>query len=318
MTVSVAGLDMPGVNLDLLPASAASEALGSPDSACAESGLEDVIGDLLAQEVVEEEEEHVGERKFEVTLRCAVGEIHSDLQAFGKRVDARLEETAAQVAPLARALAILQEENLRLRIQQERLVRQVESMCQLMGLPDPVLRVLPSPESSPSTPCETKTPSSLFSESLSCTPQDSPLHEPQDPPSFTPQDPPCCTPRDPPCSTPQDPPSCTPQDPPCFTPHDPPCCTPQDPPSFATQDLLSSAPEGNVSDAPGDTPLSVPQEPMSCPQASAPRGTNTCQTSKPEPSPVPHPPTFATCRSLSAPSLMGSLSRSNSLVMLHM
>lgn len=258
---------MPGVNLDLLPASEPPEALGSPDSVCAESGLEEVIGDLLAQEVVEEEEEQVGERKFEVILRCAVGEIHTDLQAFGKRVDARLEEAAAQVAPLANTLAVLQEENLRLRIQQERLIRQVEALCELMGLPDPVLRILPSPATSPTTPCETKTPSSEISESLSCTPQDTPLHEPQDPPP----------------------------------------CSPQDP--------LSSAPHGTVSSTQVDTPLNVPQEPISCPQDSVSSGANTSQTSEPEPSPVSHPPTFATCRSQSAPSLMGNLSRSNSLVM---
>uniref|UniRef100_A0A3B4XU62 Smoothelin b n=1 Tax=Seriola lalandi dorsalis TaxID=1841481 RepID=A0A3B4XU62_SERLL len=171
---------MPGVNLDFLPASQAPEDLGSPDSACAESGLEEVIGDLLAQEEAENEgEQESSERKFELTLRCAVGEIHSDLQAFGKRVDARLEKAAVQVVPLAEAIVMLQEENLRLRVQQERLVRQVEALCQVLGLPDPFLHVFPSKEISPSIPCEAKTPSSDSPTSCSdppaCTPQDTAL-----------------------------------------------------------------------------------------------------------------------------------------------
>ncbi|KAF0033882.1 hypothetical protein F2P81_013948 [Scophthalmus maximus] len=121
----------------------APEALGSPDSACAESGLEEVIGDLFTQEKAENEGEQFCERKFELTLRCAVGEIHSDLQAFGKRVDARLEKAAAQVTPLAEAIVRLQEENLKLMVQQERLVREVEALCQIETEPavasEPVL-----------------------------------------------------------------------------------------------------------------------------------------------------------------------------------
>ncbi|KAG9354914.1 hypothetical protein JZ751_001627 [Albula glossodonta] len=150
---------MPGVNLDLAPASEApAESLGTPDSLCAESGLEAVIGDLLAQEVDEEEEAEVGVGEeeegapegrdalsaMELTLRCAVGEVHSDLQAFGKRVDARLEEAAARVVPLATAVEELQEENLRLRTQQERLARQVEALCQALGLPEPVAGTSPA------------------------------------------------------------------------------------------------------------------------------------------------------------------------------
>lgn len=251
---------MPGVNLDFLPASEAPEALGSPDSACAESGLEEVIGDLLAQEEVEDEEEQFCKSKFELTLRCAVGEIHSDLQAFGKRVDARLEEAAAQVAPLAEAFAKLQEENLRLRIQQERLVRQVQALCQVMGLPDPLLH---EHESSPSIPCKTKTPSSDFptpsSDALASTPQDSPLEAPLDTSS----------------------------------------CTPHDSPFSAAQDTQASAPL--------DAPSSVTEQPTSYPQEdsdSVSTATSTPQNS--EPSPVPHPPTFATRRSLSAPSVMAN------------
>lgn len=249
---------MPGVNLDFLPASEAPEALGSPDSACAESGLEEVIGDLLAQEEeVEDEDEQFCKSKFELTLRCAVGEMHSDLQAFGKRVDARLEEAATRVAPLAGALARMQEENARLRIQQEKLVRQVELLCQVMGLPDPLLHELPSEENSPSVPCETKASSS-------------------EPP----------TPR-------SDPPDCTPQDAAPEAPHDSSPCAPSDSPSTALQD------------APACPLSSAPQEVISCTQDSDSTETSTPQKS--EPSPVPHPPTFASRRSLSAPSLMANI-----------
>lgn len=244
---------MPGVNLDFLPASQAPEALGSPDSACAESGLEEVIGDLLAQEAAEaDEEEQFCKREFEITLQCAVGEIHSDLQAFGRKVDARLEKAAAQVAPLSEALARLQEENLRLRIQQERLVRQVEALCQAMGLPDTLLNVLPSKESLPTIPCENKTQSD---DPAACTPQDTALEAPQETSS-------------------------------------------QDSPSIAPQDTQASTLL--------DTLSSVPQEPLPCPQESVSTGTSTPQNS--EPSPVPHPPTFATRRSLSAPSGMANTS----------
>uniref|UniRef100_A0A3P8UGW6 Calponin-homology (CH) domain-containing protein n=1 Tax=Amphiprion percula TaxID=161767 RepID=A0A3P8UGW6_AMPPE len=254
---------MPGVNLDFLPASQAPEALGSPDSACAESGLEEVIGDLLTQEETEDEEEQFGERKFELTLRCAVGEIHSDLQAFGKRVDARLEEAAAQVAPLAEACARLQEENLRLRIQQEKMVRQVEALCQLMGLPDPLLHELDSNGSSCSIPCETKASSSEAS-------------------------------------------PCTQQETSAEAAHEDSSCTPQDSPSSAAQDTSASTPQ--------QTQPSEPQEATSCPQDSVSTATNTPQKSVP--SPVPHPPTFASRRSLSAPSLMANIALNNITVLL--
>uniref|UniRef100_A0A674E6G8 Smoothelin-like n=1 Tax=Salmo trutta TaxID=8032 RepID=A0A674E6G8_SALTR len=152
---------MPGVNLDFLSASEAPQPLvGNPDILCAESGLEEVIGDLLAQDQAEEEEGEGGECGLELTLRCAVGEIHSDLQAFGKRVDARLEEAAARVAPLSTALAALQEENLRLRIQQERLARQVEALCQALGLPEPPPYTAFIPDPTPSTPNDLQLPSS--------------------------------------------------------------------------------------------------------------------------------------------------------------
>lgn len=263
---------MPGVNLDFLPASEAPEALGSPDSACAESGLEEVIGDLLAQEEAEEdEEEQFCKKKFDLMLRSAVGEMHSDLQAFGKRVDARLEDAAAQVAPLAEAFARLQEENLRLRIQQERLVRQVETLCQVMGLPDSLLRVLPSNESIPPVQCETKTTPSHSSSS------------PTDVPQLT-SDPPACSPQDATLEAPQSTLSCILQ-----SPH-------EDTPASAALDSSSNGPD----------------EPLPHPQDRVPTETSSHQNS--EQSPVPHPPTFATRRSLSAPSLMANSSCNISMV----
>lgn len=145
--------------MDFPTAREAPGSLCSLDSPCAESGLEEVIGDLLAQEqAAMEDEERVGRgeedeglRGLELTLRCAVGEIHSDLQAFGKKMDARLEAATCQVAPLAQTVALLQEENLRLRIQQERLARQVEALCKALGLPEPELGA-PVPRLDPTRP----------------------------------------------------------------------------------------------------------------------------------------------------------------------
>ncbi|KAM9810908.1 smoothelin [Neosynchiropus ocellatus] len=74
------------------------------------------------KDVAEDEEELSGEEKLELTLRCAVSEIHTDLKTFRKRVDAQLEEAVSKIAPLAKTVDWLQEENLRLRIQQERLM----------------------------------------------------------------------------------------------------------------------------------------------------------------------------------------------------
>lgn len=229
---------MPGVNLDFLPASQAPEALSSPDSVCAESGLEEVIGDLLAQEEAEDEEEQFGEKKFEMTLRCAVGEIHSDLHAFGKRVDARFEKAAAQVTPLAEAIGRLQEENLRLRIQQERVVRQVEALCQLMGLPDPLLHELNSSEVKTSS-CDTS----------SCTQQETAVEALHDFSSCTPEDSPSSTHQDTPANTllhrqssaPQEPTSC--QEDSISVSHTPQKLEPlpvSHPPAFATRRSLSA------------------------------------------------------------------------------
>lgn len=135
---------MPGVDLDLLLTLEDTAApLGSPVEECAESGLEDVIGDLLADSVVTEGPDRKGPDADEVlcglelTLQCAVQEIHCDLKAFGKCIDERLEEAAAQVAPAFEAISALQEENLRLRVQQERLARQIEALCHALGLPEP-------------------------------------------------------------------------------------------------------------------------------------------------------------------------------------
>lgn len=118
---------MPGVNLDLLPASEPPEASGRPT----ESRLEEVIRDLLAREEAKDEKQ-----TFEVALRCAVVEMHSDLQVCGKQLDVRLEKTANQVAFLVEAITKLLEENLRLRTEQDKIVCQVEALCQAMGLSD--------------------------------------------------------------------------------------------------------------------------------------------------------------------------------------
>lgn len=248
---------MPGVNLDFLRASESSEALGSPDSACAESGLEEVIGDLLAQENAEEEEEPLGVHKFELTLQCAVREIHCNLQAFGKRVDARLEEAGAQVACLAQTLARLQEENQSLRMHQEKIVQQVEALCEVLGLPDPQLHESPSKEDSH----ETKT---------------------------LPSEPPCCTHLE---ARPE-------------SPNDPSSCTAQNYPSVSLQDTQRSSPTPSQSIESQKNSSSL-QEPEST-------ETSTAQTS--ESSLVPHPPTFATRRSFSAPALMANISFTESMV----
>lgn len=249
---------MPGVNLDVVPASAAADALGSPDSVCSESGLEQMIGDLLAEDEAEDEEEPLCKRKFEVMLQCAVSEIHSDLQDYGKRVDARLLEATTQVVPLAEAFAKLQEENTRLRIQQETLVRRVEALCQVMGLTNPWSSSLAGEESSPSTQCETIIVSndfpSLPADVSPCTSQTAALEEEQYISS--------CSKQDSTTSLQPEPPTCT----------------------------------------PGAVPSDLPQESVSRSQED------------PAPPPVPHPPTFASLRSLSASALMASTSCKDSTV----
>lgn len=246
-------LTMPGVNLDFLPASVAPEASGSPDSPCAESGLEEAIGQLLIQEDVEDAEEQFDEQKFELTLRCAVGEIHTDMQAFGKRVDARLEAAAAQVAPLAEILARLQEENLQLKIQQETIMRQVEVLCLAMGLPDPQLQKLSTEE----IPHEAET---LPNDASSCTPQETEaLHR-----------------------------------------H-----------SSSTED--ADSPQDTAANSSLQRQSSISKDTLCFLESFC---SETSEPQKSEPSPVPHPPTFASHRSLSAPSLMANISSENRTVLL--
>lgn len=228
-----------------------------------------MIGDLLAQEKVEDPEEQFCSEKFEIMLQCAVGEIHCDLQAFGKRVDARLEEATAQVAPLAEAFAKLQEENVRLRIQQEMLVRQVESLCQVMGLTVPWFHVPASKDSSPPILCETAVPDNDFpkvsSDTSTCVTQENALE----------------------------------------TSHDSSSCIPQDSPATLQQGTPASTLE--------ESPSNPHQEYMSCPQDSDSVSPETSTLEAP--SPVPHPPTFASLRSLSAPSLIASTSFVEDMVM---
>uniref|UniRef100_A0A3Q2YVH8 Smoothelin-like n=1 Tax=Hippocampus comes TaxID=109280 RepID=A0A3Q2YVH8_HIPCM len=231
---------MPGVNLDFLPAPEGPEALGSPDSACSASGLEEVIGDLLSQQ--EDEEEQFSQRNFELALRCVVEEIHGDLKSFKKQVDSQLEQAEIQMMPLAQALASLQEENLRLRSQQERLVMQVETLCKAMGLPDALAQVNSDPPSN-----------SPLSDSHACTTPNAKLH----------------------------------------TTH-----------------------EENFDNSTGDAPPVEPQERKSTTQDldSASECTEAQPTLELEPAPVSHPPAFASCRSLSAPALMGNISWNSSMM----
>ncbi|KAK3538750.1 hypothetical protein QTP86_014344, partial [Hemibagrus guttatus] len=133
---------MPGVDLELM---AASEDQIAPltilDDECSESGLEAVIGDLLADSIVDDPPDKAGRStdeevaRLELTLQCAVQEIHCDLKAFGEHIGVRLEEATAQVAPAIEAIAALQEENVRLQLQQETLTRQIEALCHALGLP---------------------------------------------------------------------------------------------------------------------------------------------------------------------------------------
>lgn len=138
---------MPGVDLELM---AASEDQIAPltilDDECSESGLEAVIGDLLADSIVDDPPDKDGRStdeevaRLELTLQCAVQEIHCDLKAFGEHIGARLKEAVAQVAPAFEAIAALQEENVRLQLQQETLTRQIEALCHALGLPAPQLQ----------------------------------------------------------------------------------------------------------------------------------------------------------------------------------
>ncbi|NWW23049.1 SMTL2 protein, partial [Falcunculus frontatus] len=73
--------------------------------------------------------------RYEDTLRGAVREIHVDIQLFKQGVGRRVEEVLRLAGPLAHAVSELQQENRRLRVQLERLSRQVEALGRSAGLP---------------------------------------------------------------------------------------------------------------------------------------------------------------------------------------
>ncbi|XP_041882502.1 smoothelin-like protein 2 isoform X1 [Corvus kubaryi] len=73
--------------------------------------------------------------RYEDTLRGAVREIHMDIQLFKQGVGRQVEEVLRLASPLAHAVSELQQENRRLRVQLERLSRQVEALGRSAGLP---------------------------------------------------------------------------------------------------------------------------------------------------------------------------------------
>ncbi|NXB30950.1 SMTL2 protein, partial [Eulacestoma nigropectus] len=73
--------------------------------------------------------------RYEDTLRGAVREIHVDIQLFKQGVGRQVEEVLRLASPLAHAVCELQQENRRLRVQLERLSRQVEALGRSAGLP---------------------------------------------------------------------------------------------------------------------------------------------------------------------------------------
>uniref|UniRef100_A0A8B9T7W8 Smoothelin like 2 n=1 Tax=Anas platyrhynchos TaxID=8839 RepID=A0A8B9T7W8_ANAPL len=72
--------------------------------------------------------------RYEDTLRGAVREIHADIQVFKQGVGRQVEEVLRLASPLAHTVSELQQENRRLRVQLERLARQVEALGQSAGL----------------------------------------------------------------------------------------------------------------------------------------------------------------------------------------
>ncbi|NXL21724.1 SMTL2 protein, partial [Setophaga kirtlandii] len=76
-----------------------------------------------------------GLERYEDTLRGAVREIHVDIQLFKQGVGRQVEEVLRLASPLAHAVSELQQENRRLRVQLERLSRQVEALGRSAGLP---------------------------------------------------------------------------------------------------------------------------------------------------------------------------------------
>lgn len=73
--------------------------------------------------------------RYEDTLRGAVRDIHADIQLFKQGVGRQVEEVLRLASPLAHAVSELQQENRRLRVQLERLSRQVEALGRSAGLP---------------------------------------------------------------------------------------------------------------------------------------------------------------------------------------
>ncbi|XP_041338332.1 smoothelin-like protein 2 [Pyrgilauda ruficollis] len=76
-----------------------------------------------------------GLERYEDTLRGAVRDIHADIQLFKQGVGRQVEEVLRLASPLAHAVSELQQENRRLRVQLERLSRQVEALGRSAGLP---------------------------------------------------------------------------------------------------------------------------------------------------------------------------------------
>ncbi|NXH83304.1 SMTL2 protein, partial [Edolisoma coerulescens] len=73
--------------------------------------------------------------RYEDALRGAVQEIHADIQLFKQGVGRQVEEVLRLASPLAHAVSELQRENRSLRVQLERLSRQVEALGRSAGLP---------------------------------------------------------------------------------------------------------------------------------------------------------------------------------------
>ncbi|NXK64462.1 SMTL2 protein, partial [Sylvietta virens] len=92
--------------------------------------------------------------RYEDTLRGAVQDIHVDIQLFKQGVGRQVEEVLRLASPLAQAVSELQQENRRLRVQLERLSRQVEALGRSAGLPqDWVNEAAESPQAvGPSSP----------------------------------------------------------------------------------------------------------------------------------------------------------------------
>uniref|UniRef100_A0A8C9NHU5 Smoothelin like 2 n=1 Tax=Serinus canaria TaxID=9135 RepID=A0A8C9NHU5_SERCA len=91
--------------------------------------LQPTVGNVEAQTVCD------GLERYEDTLRGAVREIHVDIQLFKQGVGRQVEEVLRLASPLAHAVSELQQENRRLRVQLERLSRQVEALGRSAGLP---------------------------------------------------------------------------------------------------------------------------------------------------------------------------------------